>query len=142
VDAVAWAAVVGVGVDVGAGVGVDVGVGVGVAAGLRRRRALTTATTTTKAAIQKTDTKAIWMPSTIGLLPRAAAVDGAQETHLVRAGPQATAFGSPNSASTNGVHAARRVPEKVGTHRFVLTGNQAGEGFNLVPCYRGPARAG
>jgi hypothetical protein len=45
----------------------------------------------------------------------------------VRADPQATAFGSPNSASTNQVRAARRVPEKVGTYRFVLTGNQAGE---------------
>jgi hypothetical protein len=43
---------------------------------------LTTATTTTNAAIQKTDTKTIWMPPTTGLLPRAAAVDGAQETHL------------------------------------------------------------
>jgi hypothetical protein len=115
---------------------------VGLAAGFRRRRTLTTATTTTNAAIQKTDTTTIWMPFTIGLLPRAAAVDGAQETHFVRAGPQATAFGSPNSASTNTVRAARRVPEKVGTHQFVLTGNQAGESFNLVPCYRGPARAG
>jgi hypothetical protein len=126
VDAVPWA----------------VGLIVGGAADLRRRRTLTTATTTTNAAIQKTDTKTIWMPSTIGLLPRAAAVDGAQETHFVRAGPQAPAFGSPNPASTNGVRAARWVPEKVGTHRFVLTGNQAGESFNLVPSYRGPARAG